>query len=342
MADLAPEAVHRRLLDAAAPALGFAVDHTVTAARRDALAAKLAELLACPEDGDDLDLRVEGETRGEGFLEHRFVLTSEPGADVPCHLLVPDGAPRPVPVFVCLQGHTSGMHLSLGRPADGFDRDFALQAVRRGYAALAIELRGFGERRDRRPADAREERFEPDSVDPNVTCKHAAMVALLLGRTSLGEKVLDVRRAIDALASFPEIDAGRVYAVGNSGGGTLAWYAACVEPRIGGLILGSCFATYAGSIGSVDHCCDNYLPGALRWFDFPDLAALVAPRPLVAVMGRGDPLFPLRGVEAAYRRTREIYEAACAADRCRLVLADGGHRFRPAEAWAAFAGLTGS
>ena len=188
-------------------------------------------------------------------------------------------------------------------------------------------------------------KYNPSGVfapfNPNVTCKHAAMVALLLGRTSLGEKVLDLRRAIDALASFPEIDADRVYAVGNSGGGTLAWYAACVEPRLRGLILGSCFATYAASIGSVDHCCDNYLPGALRWFDFPDLAALVAPRPLVAVMGRADPLFPLAGVEAAYRRTRAIYEAAGATDQCRLILCEGGHGFRPREAWGAFAELVG-
>jgi hypothetical protein len=93
------------------------------------------------------------------------------------------------------------MHVSLGRAGDGSVRDYALQAVRRGYAALALEVRGFGERRDRRPAEAREERYEPDSIDPNVTCKHAAMVALLLGRTSLGEKILDLRRAIDALAN---------------------------------------------------------------------------------------------------------------------------------------------
>jgi dienelactone hydrolase len=298
-------------------------------------------LLACPEGYGELDLRVEAEARGEGFVERRLVFTSEPGAEVPCHLLVPEGAPRPVPVVLCLQGHTSGMHVSLGRPAAGGGRDYALQAVRRGYAALTLEIRGFGERRDRRPAEAREERYEPDSIDPNVTCKHAAMVALLLGRTSLGEKILDLRRAVDALASFPEIDAGRVYAVGNSGGGTLAWYAACVEPRLRGLILGSCFATYASSIGSVDHCCDNYLPGALRWFDFPDLAALVAPRPLVVVMGRADPLFPLAGVEAAYRRTRAVYEAAGAADRCRLILCEGGHGFRPREAWDAFAELVG-
>jgi dienelactone hydrolase len=329
----APETVHRRLFAAARPAFAY-TDARPLAAQRTVLADKLAELLACPAGQGDLDLEVESRLRGDGFIETRFSITSEPGACMPCHLLVPDDAQHP-PVFLCLQGHTSGMHLSLDEQAPG-DRDFALQAVRSGYAALAIEIRGFGERRDRRPAALRDPDYAADSLDPNVTCKHAAMVALLLGRTSLGEKILDVRRALDALAEFPEVDSGRVYAIGNSGGGTLAWYAACVEPRLRGLLLGSCFATYASSIGNVDHCCDNYLPGALRWFDFPDLALLVAPRPLIVVMGRDDRLFPLGGVEAAFGRARTIYAGLDAEHRCRLVLCEGGHRFYADEAWAAF------
>jgi len=332
MQDFAPEAVHRRLLDAARPALAY-TDGRPLAPQRAALADKLAELIAYPEPGGDLDVRIESRRHGDGVSETRFLITSEPGARIPCHLLVPEDAPRPPAVFLCLQGHTSGMHLSLDGHAPG-DRAFALQALRSGYAALAIEIRGFGERRDRRPAALREPGYDLDSLDPNVTCKHAAMVALLLGRTSLGEKILDISRALDALAQFPEVDGTRVYAIGNSGGGTLAWYAACVEPRIDGLILGSCFATYASSIGSVDHCCDNYLPGALRWFDFPDLALLVTPRPLVVVMGRDDRLFPLAGVEAAFTRARAIYAGLDAADRCRLILCQGGHRFYADEAWA--------
>jgi dienelactone hydrolase len=329
----APETVHRRLLDTARPNLAY-TDTRPLAAQQAALADKLRELLACPQAQGDLDLDVEWRRRGDGFTETRFLITSEPGARIPCHLLVPENAQHPQ-VFLCLQGHTSGMHLSLDEKAEG-DRAFALQAVRRGHAALAIEIRGFGERRDRRPAALRDPGYAADSLDPNVTCKHAAMVALLLGRTSLGEKILDVRRALDALAQFPEVDGTRVYAIGNSGGGTLAWYAACVEPRLRGLILGSCFATYASSIGHIDHCCDNYLPGAVRWFDFPDLALLVAPRPLVVVMGRDDRLFPLAGVEAAFERAHTIYAGLGARDRCRLVLCDGGHRFYANEGWAAF------
>ena len=337
MQAFAPEAVHRRLLDAARPALAYRADRALAPQQR-ALEHKLTELLACPEAEADLDLRIEHRRGRDGCTETRFLITSEPGARVPCHLLVPDDAPRPVPVFLCLQGHTSGMQLSLDR-GDGEtlgERAFALQAISRGYAALAIEIRGFGERRDRRAPLLCDPGHDPHSLDPNVTCKHAAMVALLLGRTSLGEKILDARRALDALARFPEVDGTRIYAIGNSGGGTLAWYAACIEPRLKGLILGSCFATYASSIGSVDHCCDNYLPEALRWFDFPDLALLVAPRPLAVVMGRDDRLFPLAGVEAAYARARAIYARLDEGDRCRFVFCEGGHRFYADEAWAGF------
>jgi dienelactone hydrolase len=345
MEAFAPEAVHRRLFSAALPALAYAADRLL-GPQREALKAKLLELLACPAADGDLDLAIEHRSSRDGVTEYRFLITSEPGARIPCHLLIPDAVPRPVPVFLCLQGHSSGMHLSLGRIEEEGDRealvgdrDYALQAVRRGYAALTMEIRGFGERRDRREASCREPGTDPRSLDPNVTCKHAAMVALLLGRTSLGEKILDLRRALDALGHFPEVDGNRVYAIGNSGGGTLAWYAACVEPRLQGLVLGSCFATFASSIGSVDHCCDNYLPGALHWFDFPDLALLVAPRPLVVVMGRDDRIFPLPGVEAAFERAREIYAAVGVERRCRLALCEGGHRFYAREAWAAFEGI---
>jgi dienelactone hydrolase len=339
----APESPHRLLLEAAAPKLAFDPARPL-APQRAALRDKLLELLAIPEV-EPGPVRVARERRADGLLERRFVVTPEPGAAMPCHLVLPEHRP-PEALVLCLQGHTSGMHISLGRAKDARDvelvaggRDYARQATARGLAALAVELRGFGERRDRRPPWLRDRSAERDPLDPNATCRHAAMVALLLGRTSLGEKILDLRAALAALRGFPETRDLPVWALGNSGGGTLAWYLASVEPSIAGLVLGSCFATFASSLGAIDHCCDNYLPGALRWFDFPDLALLVAPRPLVVVQGEDDPLFPAEGVRAAFARARAIYAAAGALDRCRLVLCPGGHRFYPEEAWTAFAEL---
>jgi hypothetical protein len=108
---LAPETVHRRLLDGAIPRLGFAPERPLPP-QREALAAKLAELLACPEAGGDLDLRVEAEARGDGFVERRLVFTSEPGAEVPCHLLVPEGAAGPVPVVSASRSHERDARLA--------------------------------------------------------------------------------------------------------------------------------------------------------------------------------------------------------------------------------------
>jgi hypothetical protein len=203
MDTFAPETCHYALLENAPRTLAFspAVEYPAWRAQVDATLRQLAGVMPEPVP---LDIRVEYELRHEEYTERRIIFSSEPYADVPCHLLLPNTKRGPYPVVICVQGHSTGMHISLGRPKFPGDaesiaggRDFAVQAVREGYAALALEQRCFGEREDRRPAERR-------SLDNR--CHHASMTALLLGRTMIGERVWDVSRAIDMLATFPEID----------------------------------------------------------------------------------------------------------------------------------------
>jgi hypothetical protein len=52
------------------------------------------------------------------FDEIRFRFASEPDLMIPAHLLLPKGSlehGRKLPVVICLQGHSTGMHISLGR-----------------------------------------------------------------------------------------------------------------------------------------------------------------------------------------------------------------------------------
>ncbi len=333
----APETCHTPQLDNPPRMLNFhrhahAFPDWVTAVRE-----KFLDLLGVMPERVEPNLRVEFEADHGSYVERRLVFTAEAGADVPCHLLLPktDG---PVPLVICLQGHSTGMHISLGRPKYPGDettiaggRDFALQAVREGYAALALEQRCFGERGDQRAGETRHLQS---------TCHHASMVALLLGRTMIGERVWDIARAIDALADFPELDLNRIGCMGNSGGGTATFYAACYEPRITAAMPSCYVCTFRHSIGRIDHCQDNYLPGALRYLEMADFAGLIAPRPLVVVAGHDDPIFPLAGVEEAFADIQAIYAAAGAPDRCRLVVGDGGHRFYPEEGWPVFRQMT--
>ena len=71
------------------------------------------------------------------------------------------------------------------------------------------------------------------------------MAALLIGRTTVAERVWDVSRAIDAVAKyFPQADSRRVVCVGNSGGGTTAFYAACLDKRICVAVLSCSVCTF--------------------------------------------------------------------------------------------------
>jgi cephalosporin-C deacetylase-like acetyl esterase len=146
---------------------------------------------------------------------------------------------------------------------------------------------------------------------------------------------------IETVAAEYGLDAKRVGCMGNSGGGTTTYYAAALDTRIAAAMPSCVVCNYGPSLGSIGHCSDNYLPSALRWFDMGDVAAMIAPRPLVVVAGREDDIFPIKGVEAAYATIEAIYRKAGAVERCRLVVGAGGHRFYAELGWAAFRSLTG-
>lgn len=339
MSDFSPEACHYPLSVAAPRRLKFDPQAGLRAWRQEAFAT-LKKLLGNMPETIPLDLRIEWEQDHALFRETRFQFKSEANADVPAHLLVPNQGSGPFPIIICLQGHTSGMHISLGRPkfpgddeSIAGDRDYAIQAVKQGFAALVIEQRAFGERADSRPAEYHHGVDRP--------CWHATLAALLLGRTLLGERVWDVSRSIDALEHFPNLDLTRIATLGDSTGGTIAFYSACYDERIAATMPAAYICTFRDTLAIHDHCEDHYLPGLLNEFELSDLAGLIAPRPLIAVHGRYDIAFPYSGTLAAYAEIEQIYAAFGAPDKCRLVTGEGVHRFFADLAWPVFREITG-
>lgn len=273
-------------------------------------------------------LDIEWEKEDENMTEIRFTFQSEAGYFALCHLCVPKGAKEPLPLVICLQGHSKGMHVSLGRtlfpgedPNDA-DRGFALQAVANGYCALAIEQRNFGECGG-----------TPEGPD----CYNSTMAALLLGRTTAAERVWDVMRAIDVVTEhFSQVDSKKIAVMGNSGGGTATFYTACIDERIS-LAMPSCsVCTYDDSIAAMRHCACNFVPHIREYFNMGDLAGLIAPRKMVVVAGKKDGIFPLHGVLESYALIENMYAAAGVPEHCRLVLGEGGHQFYPEQSWPVF------
>jgi dienelactone hydrolase len=264
-----------------------------------------------------------------GTIE-KIVFASELHCDVPAYVCLPKDASPPYTFMICLQGHSTGMHVSIAVQRDDEalpfdvegDRDFALGCMRRGIAALCIEQRSFGERREQRQK----------VVSPH-GCHDAAMHALMLGRTLVGERVYDVDRGIDYLAQRGDADMRRIGVMGNSGGGTISLFSAALLPRIAFAMPSCYFCTFRHSVMSIYHCADNYIPGLLKYAEMSDLLGLFAPKPVVVVAGAEDDIFPIAGVRKAYQHLQQIYAACGAADRCHLVVGQGGHRFYADDAW---------
>lgn len=287
---------------------------------------KLSDLLGMDKfEKVDPALQVEYEEKIDGATEIRFTYQSEDGYRVPCHLWLPDGVEKP-PVILCLQGHSSGMHISLGRPKfsgdenaiHGGDRDFCVRAIKEGFAAIAMEQRNFG---------------ECGGSEKGPRCFESSMTALLMGRTTLGERVWDISRLLDVIESdfADKVDTAKMCCMGNSGGGTATAYVAALDGRLA-LAMPSCaMCTFKDSIGAMEHCSCNYVPHVAEYFDMGDLMAMAHPAYFVQVSGKEDPIFPLFGAEEVFEKGRLAYGAD--ADRCVLVKGNGGHRFYADDAW---------
>lgn len=299
---------------------------------------KLRELLGIDEilknKPEDNNYTVEYVKEEDDYTEYRFVITSEIGYSFPSVLRVPKGVKGPIPVILTLQGHSTGMHISLGKPIferdhasiSGGDRDFVVRALKEGFAAVAIEQRNFGECGG----------LETGGPD----CHVSSMSAILNGRTTIGERIVDTSAVIDALSEhFDFLDTDNVMLMGNSGGGTATYYAACIDERIK-LAMPSCaVCTYKHSIAAMKHCVCNFVPNIAKYFDMGDLGGLIAPRKLIVVNGKHDDIFPEVGVVESFEIIKKLYTAAGVPENCALVTGSGGHRFYADDAWPVLHGM---
>lgn len=289
---------------------------------------KLAELIGLDKFTlVNPELKIEYDKQHENYREIRFTFQSEENYRIPCHLLLPNGIEKS-PVMICLQGHSKGMHISIGfakyegdeDTIKNGDRDFCVRAVKEGFAAIALEQRNFG---------------ELSCNNSNPQCFESAMTALLMGRTTVGERVWDIMRLIDVIEQNFEnyVDINKICCMGNSGGGTATAYASALEDRIT-LAMPSCaMCTYKDSIGAMNHCSCNYVPNIANFFDMNDLISMSYPKYFIQVNGINDNIFPIDAAEQVFNKGKKIYEDLGNGDKCYLVKGAGGHRFYADDAW---------
>jgi dienelactone hydrolase len=284
-----------------------------------------------PPDDSPLNARTLSSANLDGYTREEIRFSSRNGLYVFGYFLLPKEATTPLPTLLCLHGHGPGVNPIVGLDAQGkllaepeYQNSFALQAVQRGYAVLAIEILGFGRRR---------EAPYPSSPDAS-SCQTLSGTALMTGQTMAGWRVYDAMRAIDYLHTRPEVDRKRFGTMGISGGGLNALYLSALDMRVRATVVSGFLNTFRDSMLGVPHCIDNFVPGLLLDAEMSDIAGLIAPRALWCENGSDDPIFPVKAFRRALRDVRKIYDAFGDMSLCNGEVFEGDHCFHGVGAWA--------
>jgi hypothetical protein len=315
---------------------------------REAARRRVVEcLLAPPPTSDYRPVTVDEEDRGS-YVARKIVLDITGDSRVLAYMLVPKGE-GPFPAVLLLHDH--GARFDIGkekviRPwnvskeraesarewVDGSygGRWIGDELAKRGYVCFATDALNWGDR-----------------GGGGYDGQHMIASNLMhLGMSFAGVIAHEDIRAAEFLAGRPEVDPSRVAAMGLSMGAFRTWQvtalsehvtagaAICWMATVKGLIRPGNNQARSQSAFSMLH------PGLFNHMDYPDVASVACPKPLLLYNGLRDGLFPVPSVNEAYAKMRAVWESQGAGDRLVTKLWDVPHEFNvdmqdEAYAWLA-------
>ena len=292
----------------------------------------LDHMLPCPANP-----RITEEVQCEGYRRQRVEIDTEPGVTMPLYVLIPDGANEPLQPLIAAHGHLSGGKISPAGVTEipgvaeailEYNYDYGVKCAQRGYIVFCPDARGMGERR--------ESNYESPDLAMSRSCDQLTNMALPLGITVIGMWTWDLMRLLDYIQTRPECRGQPIGCIGLSGGGLQTLYLSALDERVACAVVSGYFYGVRDSLLSMA-CCDcNYVPHLFEYIDMGDLAALIAPRPLLIESGNRDDLNGSRGILNTIEQVEiamQAYQLLGAPDHLYHDIFDGEHRWNGIQAY---------
>ena len=250
-------------------------------------------------------VKVTGTIDADDYVVEKFVFESLPGYWAPALLYRPKKVERPLPGILSPCGHSA-----VGKAHPTY-QTLHINLAKRGYVVLSYDPVGQGERSQFWNPETGKSKY-------NLACGEHAVLGVplyLLGTNLAKYRIWDGMRALDYLASRPEVDARRLGCVGNSGGGTLTAYIAALDPRVKAAVPG-CYITNLPRRMANRIEKDPDIDPEQDIFDFvgqgidhAGLLALRTPRPTMLALAQLD-FFPIEGARESFLEAKHLFEVA--------------------------------
>ena len=299
---------------------------------KKAARAKVFEcMMTPPKAAAAWDMEVLGEEQRDGYKAQKIAFNINAYSRITAYLLIPDGK-GPFPTVNALHDH--GAHLFIGkekmiRPfftpeeqdapakqalcqeilddADAWARQlYDNQYVgdylaKHGYVVFSADAPMWGERGRKEGVD----RNKYDLIAGNM---------MMLGRDLSAFMTYDDISSTEFLASLPMVDAKRIGCVGCSMGAYRSWMLSALSDRIkaGASIcwMITTDAQLTRRFGRKENGgFANCIPGLRQYLDYPHIASLACPKPMLFINGTKDKLFPVPGVKDAFSEMHQVWKS---------------------------------
>jgi len=294
-----------------------------------------AKVLECmmtpPKAAAAWDMEVLGEEQRDGYKAQKIAFNINAYSRITAYLLIPDGK-GPFPTVNALHDH--GAHLFIGkekmiRPfftpgekdsptkqalcqeilddADAwakqlYDNQYVGDYLaKHGYVVFSADAPMWGERGRKEGVD----RNKYDLIAGNM---------MMLGRDLSAFMTYDDISSTEFLASLPMVDAKRIGCVGCSMGAYRSWMLSALSDRIkaGASIcwMITTDAQLTRRFGRKENGgFANCIPGLRQYLDYPHIASLACPKPMLFINGTKDKLFPVHGVKDAFSEMHKVWKS---------------------------------
>jgi hypothetical protein len=269
-----------------------------------------AGLLPLPEKRP-LNPNVFGEIKRADYTVAKVHFESFPGFLVTGNLYRPIGE-GPFPAVLSPHGHWTYGRLENTTLASGPGR--AIGLARQGFVVFTYDMVGY--------LDSQQ-----------VPHTFGGRRELLWGLSLSGLQLWNSMRALDFLESLPYVRRDAMAMTGESGGGTQTFLLSAVDPRVAASVPVNMI-----SLHMQGGCLCENAPGLRRDINNVEIAATIAPRPLLMISATGD--WTKETMELEYPAVRSIYSLLGATDKVHAVRIDDDHNYnRPSReamyAWMA-------
>jgi hypothetical protein len=262
-----------------------------------------------------LDVEVLEETGFPRYVRKKIRFAVEDWDRLTAYLLIPKGIEGKAPAMLCLHPTSplgKGVVVGLGELPH---RSYASELAERGYVTLAPDYPGFGDYVETR----------------KVLYRHGYVSGTMKG-------IWNHRRCIDLLQSLPMVDPDRIGCIGHSLGGHNTLFLGVFDDRAKVMVTSCGFTSFSkymqGDLTGWTH--DGYMPRIAEVygkapgempFDFPEVLAALAPRPVFVNAPTHDANFEVSGVRDCVRAARQVYALYGARGNLVAAYPDAEHDF---------------